>query len=551
MLRRLYIKNLALIEECELSLDDGLNIITGETGAGKSLLLGSLSLLMGAKADKSVIRNGCNDAFIEATFEISQRQVNSINRRGIIELSDDFIIISRKITKDRNYCRINGETVTNKVLSSIGSIILDVCGQRDNLILLNKESHLRLLDIYAYNELEKKLLDVKKAYYEYKEWYMKLSDFIVDDSERAKKLDYDEFVLNEIDSANLKIGEDIELEASFKKMDNSLKISESLNYIHEELSNQDFSEVVKSLRGIKDFDKELEAFTSQAIDIEALISDFNMSISAYTDSMEFSDEDFQTINNRLNLINVLKTKYGSSIQSILDFKQAIEDEINDLNEYQNRLDIVNTNIQKYREILEDKCAALSKHRKEIAIKFCEDIKNILLTLQFNYVELMANFDKTDGYTVSGYDRMGFLVSLNKGEAAKHLEDVVSGGELSRIMLAIKSLLANNSDEKVLIFDEIDTGIGGKTALAIAELLEKLSRNTQVICITHLATIAAAADYNYKIYKHETSDGRTNTLVEPLINEVDVIKELSRMISGDETEASVNNAKELRKHLKNK
>lgn len=549
MLRRLYIKNLALIEECELTLNKGLNIITGETGAGKSLVLGSLSLLLGNKADKSVIRNGCNDAYIEAVFDITDRQIEEINSKDILYLSEDELIISRKITKDRNICRINGETVTNKILSSIGSIIIDVCGQRDNLILLNKESHLKMLDSYAYEEIKNDLSEVNKAYARYKELYIKLSGFKMDDSERAKKLDYLEFVFNEIESANLTEGEDEELENKFKKMDNSLKINENLSFIHQKLSEQDFSELIRAVKNIKDFDVELEAIHSQAVDIEAMLSDFNMSISSYIDEMDFSDEEFNIISERLNLINSLKTKYGKTVKEILDFQKEVEEQISELNNYQILLDKVNADISKEEKILNEKCNALSDKRKIFSKKFCEEIQKILLTLEFNYVNIKAEFSEIDGYSETGFDKMGFLISLNKGEVAKPLEEVVSGGELSRIMLAIKSLLADKSDDKVLIFDEIDTGIGGKTALSIAKLLGSLSGNRQIICITHLASIAASATFNYRIYKKETDDNRTNTFIEQLTGEDEIIKELARMISGDESEASLNNAIELRKNLK--
>lgn len=549
MLRRLYIKNLALIEECDLALNKGLNIITGETGAGKSLLLGSLSLLLGNKADKSVIRNGCNEAYIEAIFDITDNQIEEINKKDILDLNEDELIISRKITKDRNVCRINGETVTNKILSAIGSIIIDVCGQRDNLILLNRESHLKMLDSYAYEEIKDDLLEINKLYNRYNELYLKLSGFKMDESERAKKLDYLEFVFNEIDSADLTDGEDTELENKFKRMNNSLKISENLSFIHQSLSEQDFSEVVKAVRNIKDFDTELEPIHSLAIDIEALLSDFNMTISSYADEMDFSDEEFHIISERLDLINSLKTKYGKTIKEILDFKKEVEEQLLELKNYQSLLDKVNADISKEEKLLNEKCNVLSNKRKIFSEKFCEEIKKILLTLEFNYVNIETEFSGTDGYTETGFDKMRFLISLNKGEAAKPLEEVVSGGELSRIMLAIKSLLANKSDDKVLIFDEIDTGIGGRTALAIAKLLGSLSGNRQTVCITHLPSIAASANFNYKIYKKETDDNRTNTFIEPLISEDDIIKELARMISGNESEASINNAIELRKNLK--
>ena len=352
MLRRLYIKNLALIEECELTLNKGLNIITGETGAGKSLVLGSLSLLLGNKADKSVIRNGSGDAYIEAVFDITDSQIEEINSKDILDLSENELIISRKITKDRNICRINGETVTNKILSSVGSIIIDVCGQRDNLILLNKESHLKLLDSYAYEEIKNDLYEVNKAYARYKELYIKLSGFKMDDSERAKKLDYLEFVFNEIESANLTEGEDEELENKFKKMDNSLKINENLSFIHQKLSEQDFSELIRAVKNIKDFDVELEAIHSQAVDIEAMLSDFNMSISSYIDKMDFSDEEFNIISERLNLINSLKTKYGKTVKEILDFQKEVEEQISELNNYQILLDKVNADISKLAETID-------------------------------------------------------------------------------------------------------------------------------------------------------------------------------------------------------
>lgn len=548
MLKRLYIRNLALIEECELELHEGLNIITGETGAGKSLLLGSLDLLLGNKADRGMIRKGAKEAYVEAVFELSDRQRLEIVNQSALDLDENLLIVSRRISMDRNYAKINNETVTNKVLNSVVGCLINICGQRDNMILLNKESHLRLLDSYAYHELYQELLEVSKAFQEYKRCYLAISEFDMEDEERIKKLDYLQFVSQEIEEAELEIGEDESLESNFTRMNHSLKINELLEHTKQAFRTIDFSDVLKYLNKIKEYDTGIEPIYSKGMDIEAELSDFLSEIDDYASNMNFSEEEFKLISDRLDLINHLKFKYGKTIEEILRFQENTRAEIEKLTKYQERKEKANSELIKVKSDLEKKCIALSEHRKKSALLFCNKLKEILLDLQFNHVEIEAKFEKTDGYTIRGFDKMGLLVCLNKGEELKPLEEVASGGELSRIMLAIKSLHSNDVDEKILIFDEIDTGIGGKTALSIANRLELLSKSRQVISITHLASIAAAADYHYKIYKKETKD-RTNTYIEVLDYDSS-ITEVARMIGGDETSSiAIDNAKELKKQLK--
>lgn len=549
MLKRLYIKNLALIEECELELNKGLNIITGETGAGKSLVLGSLGLLLGNKADKGMIRSGCKEAYVEAVFDLSDRQKRELELKSSLEFEDKVLIVSRKLSLDRNYARINNESVTNKILNLVVGSLIDICGQRDNMILLNKDSHLRLLDSYAFLELNKELRDVASAFKQYKTYYLGMSDFNLNEEERLKKLDYLQFVYHEIEGAELEIGEDDRLEADFKRMNHALNINEALNYANESAKNIDFSKILACLNKVRSYDPKIDSLYSRAMDMEAELSDFISEIDSYIEDFSFSQENFKSVGDRLDLINNLKFKYGKTLEDIFHFRDETQREIEELNQYEEKKRKLELKLLEAKKQLDESCLILSQKRQEIAKVFCRKIKEILLDLEFHYVEIQASFEKTDGYTPSGFDKMGLLVSLNKGEEVKPLETVASGGELSRIMLAIKSLYSGDLDERILIFDEIDTGIGGKTALSIAHRMEALARNRQLISITHLASIAAAADHHYKIYKKETKD-RTNTYIDVLDEEQSII-EVARMIGGDETSRiAIDNAKELKKQLKN-
>lgn len=549
MLKRLYIKNLALIEETELELEQGLNIITGETGAGKSLVLGSLGLLLGNKADRTMIRSGCKEAYVEAVFELSDRQKAEVMRLSSIDLENNTLVLSRKIQADRNYPRINQETVTNKLLHAVSDSILNICGQRDNAILLDKDNHLRLLDSYAYQELRKELSAVFDSFQSYRNCYLAMSKFDMDEKERLKKLDYLQYVCQEIQDAALEIGEDESLEAEYQRMNHSVKMNESLSCVADYANRSEFSEVLRYLNKIREYDERIEELYSRAMDIDAEISDFIGAVEHYTDEMSFSEERYRTVQERLDEINHLKFKYGKTIEDILDYAQATESEAKLLEQYSLRKQEAEAELASSKKDLEEKSLALSLKRQKLAPIFCEKIREVLLELEFKYVEISPMFEKTQGFTATGFDKMGILISLNKGEALKPLETVASGGELSRIMLAIKSLPSDDWDERVLIFDEIDAGIGGKTALAVAGKLESLSRTGQVIAITHLASIAAAADYHYMIYKKETDD-RTNTYIEVLDKEASIC-EVARMIGGDATDTiAIDNAKELRKKLKN-
>lgn len=550
MIKRLYIKNLALIEECEIEFQPGLNIITGETGAGKSLVLGSLSLLLGEKADKTMIRQGANDAYVEAIFSLNDEQRQELSDRDIFETQEDEIIVSRKITRDKNIVRANSESINNKTLSAIVGILVDICGQRDSTLLLNRSNHLQLLDDSYCDFLNEDKIRVARLYKEYKNALDIMDKFNMDEDERMRKLDYDNFVYNEISEADLKLNEDEEIEKEYNKLNNYLKIEEVLNGVYEYTNENRISEVIRNLSKIKDYDNEISDIYDQAQDIESFMDEISIGVSSYIDNMSFSQEDFDYLNNRLNLINTLKSKYGKNIEEILDFQQKVLDEIEELNNYQEELNKATNNLNEIKLRLDEACESLSKKRQDVSKDLCKKIKEILLGLEFKYVQISTEFTKTADYTGNGYDKMGLLISLNKGENLKPLETIASGGELSRIMLAIKSVNAknNDNDERTLIFDEIDAGIGGKTALSVANRLRELSNNAQVICITHLPSIAAAANTHYLIYKEENNE-RTDTYIKKL-DEMDSVKQIAKMISGDEDDkTAISSAKALKSNYK--
>lgn len=549
MLKNIHVKSFALIDEVEINLASGLNILTGETGAGKSIIIDAVNFALGQRVSKDVVRDDAEYALSELVFEINDDKTKERLNQFDIPLDDNEVLIQRKITNGKSTARINGETVTLSTLKLIAAGLIDIHGQHDNQSLLSKTSQQNLLDTILSDELKELLIRMKDTYVNLNN---KISEYEqLNTKEAEKEIAFLQYELNEIDSASLHEGEDEALESDYKKMNNSKRIADLVSGAHR-ITGYD-SEGAGSLIGralsmirqassIDDDAKDLELILN---DIDGLLNDFNRSIADYEMSLDFSDEDYKNTEDRLNLINSLKNKYGKSIKEILDKRDEFEDELNRLlnaDEYKSALLSEITSLKKEAYKL---CKEISAIRKKGANKLSGEIAEALLDLNFldSQFEIKVTSDE-ENMKQSGYDDIEFFISTNPGEALKPLNQVASGGEMSRIMLAIKSVCANDSTA-TLIFDEIDTGISGRTAQKVSEKMSRIAKEHQVIVVTHLPQIAAMADTHFEISK-SVNNGRTITSIETL-SEEGKIKELARMLGGVTiTEKVLENAKDMKK-----
>ncbi len=538
MITNLHIKNIGIIDDLEIDLNEGLNVLTGETGAGKTLIIGALAILSGGRFSKDMIRKGESSSYIEACF-YEPNNTDSI---------DGNIIVSREINNNgKNLCKINGRMVTVCELKNFMSAIMEIHGQNDNQNLLNNENHIKYLDGFIgekVNSLKIQYLDYYNKYIDVKK---KLKENYGDDKERQRKLDLLKYQFNEIKDANLKDGEEDELEAKRKVIINSEKIEESLkgsDLAIGENCEENLSLAIKYMERISDVDKKYENIAKSLKNIYYDIQEIARDISEYKEEIEFNETDRNEIEQRLDLIYSLKRKYGNSIKEILEYMEKLEQEIS----YIENLDIYNNELKKEQKILEQKLnelgSKINKIRVENAIILSKKINKELEELEMKNAKINVKVDyKINEYFSTGKDIISFYITTNIGEGEKELSKIASGGEMSRTMLAIKKVLAESDKISIMVFDEIDTGISGKAANSVAVKLKKISQSHQVICISHLASIAAIADYNYFISKNVTNE-RTNTNIK-LLNEDEAVREIARISSGEVNDISLKFAYELR------
>ena len=538
MITNLHIKNIGIIDDLEIDLNEGLNVLTGETGAGKTLIIGALAILSGGRFSKDMIRKGESSSYIEACF-YEPNNTDSI---------DGNIIVSREINNNgKNLCKINGRMVTVCELKNFMSAIMEIHGQNDNQNLLNNENHIKYLDGFIgekVNSLKIQYLDYYNKYVDVKK---KLKENYGDDKERQRKLDLLKYQFNEIKDANLKDGEEDELEAKRKVIINSEKIEESLkgsDLAIGENCEENLSLAIKYMERISDVDKKYENIAKSLKNIYYDIQEIARDISEYKEEIEFNETDRNEIEQRLDLIYSLKRKYGNSIKEILEYMEKLEQEIS----YIENIDIYNNELKKEQKILEQKLnelgSKINKIRVENAIVLSKKINKELEELEMKNAKINVKVDyKINEYFSTGKDIISFYITTNIGEGEKELSKIASGGEMSRTMLAIKKVLAESDKISIMVFDEIDTGISGKAANSVAVKLKKISQSHQVICISHLASIAAIADYNYFISKNVTNE-RTNTNIK-LLNEDEAVREIARISSGEVNDISLKFAYELR------
>lgn len=549
MLQNIHVKNMALIDEADVDFGGHLNILTGETGAGKSIIIGSISTALGGKVSRDVIRKDAEYALVELNFKVNSPQILAELEKMEIPVDGDEVVISRRITGSRSVARINGELVSLPVLRQAAALLIDIHGQHEHQSLLYKKNHLGFVDAFAWDYLA----DIKKqaasAYQEYRTCKKTLDEADMDESSRAKELDFLKFEVSEIEDAMLKEGEDEELETTFKRMENGRKIAESTAASYAYTSGEAgsasecLSRAIRELAPVSNLDETAGNLYSQLMEIDSLLNDFNHDLSDYQDSLEFSEEDYMTITERLNEINRLKTKYGTDIAGILDYGIKQQKKIQKLEDYENYIADLKRDLEQKEQKLEKVTKKLTKIRKEQAQIMEQAITEGLADLNFEDVKFSIAFENSGSYSANGSDDVEFMISLNPGQPVRPLVEVASGGELSRIMLVIKSVMADRDEIPTLIFDEIDVGISGRTAQKVSEKMALIGRKHQVICITHLAQIAAMADHHFMIEKN-VSDGQTKTSIRELKAE-ESTDELARILGGAKiTDTVRQNAKEM-------
>lgn len=538
MISTLHIKNIGIIDDLSIDLNEGLNVLTGETGAGKTLIIDSLGIISGGRFSKEMIRKGETNSFVEICMYEPENE-NSI---------DGNIIVSREINSNgKNMCKINGRMVTVNELKNFMSKFIEIHGQNDNQSLLDNKFHLKYLDGF----IGDKIIDIKKQYKEKYEKYLEIKQELRnnygDEKERERKLDLLRYQFNEIEEANLKVNEEDNLEEKRKLMLNSEKISKNLNEADIAIGESSIDSInvaIRALEKIENIDKKYEDISSNLKNIYYELQEISRDISEHKEDVYFDEQERNEVEERLDLIYNLKRKYGNDVQEILNYKDEIEAEINhieNLDEYNNKLKKDLKHLKQEMTTLAEKMHEL---RNEYGKVLSININKVLEDLEMKNANINIHVDyNEEEYFENGKDIVEFYITTNLGEDEKQLAKIASGGEMSRIMLAIKKVLADTDKMPVLIFDEIDTGISGKAAGAVAEKLNGISKNHQVLCISHLPSIAAIADYNYFISKKVINE-RTNTNIK-LLNEKETLEEIARISSGEINEATIQYAMQLR------
>lgn len=559
MLLELSIKDFALIDNVTLEFGNGLNILTGETGAGKSIIIDSVNFVIGERASKDIIRTGVDKAEVCAVFELPQnpKLLKLLEENGL-ECDEDVIIFARELNSNgRNICRINGHAVTTSLLKSVSSYLIDIHGQHEHQSLLNEDYHLDILDTFGGSELNSLKNEVFDIYIKAHDIKSRLKSLMGDEQEKEKKLNLIEYQINEIDSAKLRADEEEELLKQRNILNNSEKLytilSEcySLLYENSEHNNPVFDSlgnVISEMRSISGIDEKINGMLKQTEDVYYTLEGVITDIREYRDKIDFSPKLVDEVESRLDLINRLKRKYGGTIKDILSYRDSIYNEMQSIQNSEETIDKLKKELDQKMEVLDKKSNELSKLRKSTALSLSSKIVSELKFLGMGKSVFEVNFDteEKDGqllYSEKGIDKVKFMMSANPGEPLKPLSKIASGGEISRIMLAIKTVLAHTDKIPSLIFDEIDTGISGKAAQAVAEKLNQISLSHQVICVTHLPQIAVMADKHFYIEK-VSSSRTTRTTVKELSSDTQA-EEIARMLGGAKiTELTLKHASEM-------
>ena len=538
MITTLHIKNIGIIEDITIDFNQGLNVLTGETGAGKTLIIDSLQIIAGGRFSKEMIRKGESHSFVELCLYEPENP----------ESIDGNIIISREINiNGKNMCKINGRMVTVNELKEFMKAFLEIHGQNDNQNLLENKMHLKYLDNY----IGKEIIEKKQKYIQYYEKYcqikQELKNNFGDEKERQRKLDLLKYQIKEIEQAKLKPKEEIELEEKRKIIINAEKITENLQEADTLISENTIDSIsmaIRALEKIETIDNKYEKASSELKNIYYELQELSRDVNSDRSDIEFNEEERSNIEERLDIIYSLKRKYGNTVEEIIEYKEKIKEEV----EHIENLEEYNTKLRKEQKEIEEKMKILAEQLHKIRKKEAEELSQKInqeleeLEMKQAKIQIKVNYLENE-YLKTGKDNVIFYITTNKGEEEKELSKIASGGEMSRTMLAIKKVLADTDQTSTLVFDEIDTGISGKAANAVANKLKAISKSHQVMCISHLPNIAAMADYNYFISK-QIAEERTKTQIK-LLEEKEVIQEIARISSGEINEISLQYANELR------
>ena len=537
MITTLHIKNIGIIDEININLNSGFNVLTGETGAGKTLIMDSIAILAGGRFSKEMIRRGEEYSYVELCFYLPNNPMSI----------DGNIIVSREIyANGRNLCKINGRLVTVNELKTFMEDKIDIHGQHENQTLFNTNFHIKLLDEFA----GKEIIDIKKKYQENYQKVQEMKKEIErnygDEKEKKRKLDLLTYQKKEIEMAHLRVEEENELDVKRKKISHAEKIAENLNIANQTIGEEALENIqigIKSLEKIAQFSNEYETSYNTLQEIYYTMQELARDINNFKEDLEFDEEEKMETEERLDVIYSLKSKYGNSIEEILNYRDEIKEEIEKIENLEGYVHNLKIMVQEKEEQMREQCEILHQHREDAARKLENKINEELKDLEMKNACFLVQITETEDFTINGKEKIEFQIIPNIGEVAKALSRIASGGEISRIMLAIKKVLADVDEVPVLVFDEIDTGISGKAASRVAEKMKEIAKKHQVLCVTHLASIAAKGEHNYYIHKIEEK-GSTKTKVETL-KEEEVIKEIARIATGEITTIALEHARQLR------
>ena len=551
MLQNIHVKNMALIDEADVDFGDHLNILTGETGAGKSIIIGSISTALGGKVSRDVIRKDAEYALVELNFKVNSPQILAELEKMEIPVDGDEVVISRRITGSRSVARINGELVSLPVLRQAAALLIDIHGQHEHQSLLHKDKHLAILDQFSREEMASVKDALKDSYREYMILKKEMDGAITDEGKRLSEISFLQYQIEEIENANLQDGEEEQLDKAFRKMSHARQMMERVAAAHGMTGYEGASSAgdlvgraLRELSSVEKYDEAIGGLISMLTDIDGLLNDFNRELADYESGLTFDESVYHETEDRLNLIQRMKTKYGSSIAEILAHQAECQEELEKLDDYENYLSGLRMKLDQAEKELKDLSDKLTTIRRANAAVLQERIKAALIDLNFLDVRFEIHCEPLGHNTENGQDSIEFMISTNPGETVKPLGKVASGGELSRIMLAVKSVLADADAIETLIFDEIDTGISGRTAQKVSEKMAVIAKKHQVICITHLPQIAAMADDHYVIEK-SAMEQRTITEIYHLSDDASV-GEIARLLGGVEiTDSVMQNAREMK------
>ncbi len=542
MLVNLHVKNLAIIDEVEVDFSDRLNVLTGETGAGKSIIIGSINLALGQKSPKDVIRKGADYALVELTFRADTERQRALVEEMGISMEDDEILISRKIMAGRSVNRINGESVTLAMIRRIADIMIDIHGQNEQQSLLHSAKHMEIVDRYAREELGDRITRMADGYREYQRLQQELSQHEVPEEERLREISFMKYELEEIEQASLMHGEEEQLAEQYRMLSNAAEIASGLGEIYgmtgegNATAAEQLGQSLRILHKLSEYSPQMEEFANQLSDIDSLLTDFNRDISDYMSDFETGGERFAEVEARLDLVRTIKAKYGATTAQVQEYADKLQEKLMKYEEYEQYREELLKSLTQQETTLKSLADEITAIRQKVSRRLEKEIIKALKELNFLQVQFEIAVRPLDHLNSQGQDEVEFMLSTNPGMDLKPIGDAASGGELSRIMLAVKAVLAQHDEIPTLIFDEIDVGISGRTAQMVAEKMAYIGMTHQVICISHLAQIGAMADSHYLIEKTSRNE-HTSTDIR-LLDEKESVGELARILGGVEITDSV-------------